>query len=394
MPKSRRRGPTLAKDINRRLVYKTIKQKVRTSRVEVARALHLNKNTVNAIVGELAEAGFVRDIGRQSASGAGRKPIVIEFHAANKWAIGAQLTSTAIHWAVTDLYARPHETFSTPLDRSDPEGVIGVLADRIGLLTDKYGPAGCIGLCLGIPGLLETGAAPVIQSSHLNWRDVPLPAMLEERLSLPVLLDHSVKLASLGELWHGQGQGVDHFIYCNFGNGVGCSLILNGAVVRGAANLAGELGHFVIDPHGPVCGCGNRGCLEASVGIPGFLRSASERLSPGGESPVTLDWMLAELARHNETVREQFEQAARSIGQALSYVANLLNPRLIICDGPLMQASDWMFPVIRTELRQKCLPATYGKIRLVRSGLYPWTSCIGAAATVIQRWEDAADVYA
>jgi predicted NBD/HSP70 family sugar kinase len=392
MAKSKGRGPTLAKDINRKLVYRQIKQKRSTSRVDVAKQLHLNKNTVNSIVDELVAAGFVQEFGPQETNTAGRKPILIGFNAQSKWAIGVQLTSTVMHWAVTDMYANPLDSFSVPLEAPTPERVVTALVVGINRLAAQYSPAHCIGMCLGIPGLMVANRSKIIKSSHLGWHDVPILSMLQNKIDINIQLDNSVKLASLGELWHGSGQGLANFVYGYFGNGVSSSLIVNGTIFRGESDAAGELGHMVLDPHGPLCGCGNAGCLEALVSIPAILARVSHSTGKPLEA-ISLDWMLSELATGNEQIACEFEQAGRYIGQALSYVTNLLNPKLIICDGPLMQASSYLFPFIEEELVRRCVPITSGQVILVRSKLYPLASCIGAAASVIQTWEEELDSF-
>ncbi|NHN29327.1 ROK family protein [Paenibacillus agricola] len=389
MAKSKGRGPTLAKDINRKLVYKQIKHERSTSRVGVAKQLQLNKNTVNSIVDELVAAGFVQEFGLQETNTAGRKPVIIRFNAQSKWAIGVQLTSTVMHWVVTDLYANPLDSFSVALASSTPEQVVAALLVGINRLAAQYSPAHCIGICLGIPGLMGAGGSKVIRSSHLGWHDVPILSMLQNKIDISIQLDNSVKLASLGELWHGSGQGLAHFVYAYFGNGVSSGIIIHETIFRGESNAAGELGHMIIDPEGPLCGCGNRGCLEALVSIPALLT----RMGRIAEKAISLDWVFAELASGNPQVAAEFEQAGRYIGQALSYVVNLLNPKLIICDGPLMQASAYMFPFIEEELKSRCLWITSDQVTLVRSKLFPLASCIGAAASVIQSWEEGMDSF-
>lgn len=391
MARSKGRGPTLAKDINRKLVYNHLKERRQTTRAEMARELQLHKNTVNAIVDELAEAGYTRDLGRQTTAGAGRRPTLVQFHAANKWAVGVQVTSTIIHWAVTDLYARPLESFSRPLESVEPRQVAAELAQGIARLYDTYPKAACIGVCLGIPGLIGMNPGHAIRSSHLGWIDVPLYEMLRADdaigADIPLHIDNSVKLATLGERWHGGGRELTDFVYCYFGNGIGCGSIVGGGIVRGDDNAAGELGHFVIEPNGPPCGCGNRGCLEALVSLPAISRKISEALSAAPGAALSTDELLSALAGKDERVAAIVEQTGMYIGRALSYVANLLNPSLIICDGPLMQIYARLLPFMLQELRQRSVPSVGARIALAQSQLYPYASCIGAAANVIGIWE-------
>ncbi len=397
--KSRGRGPTLAKDINRKRVYQLIKQKRSASRVELAKQLHLNKNTVNVIIEEMLAADFVKEFGPQTTHTPGRKPILLGFNANVKLAIGAQVTSTMIHWAITDLYATPLSSFSVPLEASDPDYVIDTILRGIDQISKQYPLSNCTGICVGVPGLMEEGIGRVIRSSHLGWRDVALQSRLQDllqdrlqgesqgRASIRLQADNSVKLASLGEMWHGSGQGLDSFVYCYFGNGVGCSIIIGGAIVRGQRNAAGELGHIVVDPEGPICGCGNTGCLEACVSLPSILQRLARTVSAPPRD-LSMDWIMAELAAGDETIHIEMKQVGQSIGAALSYVANLLNPGVIICDGPLMQASDYIFPHIQDVLEQRCVSITVDQLLLVRSELFPYAGCIGAAASVIHAWEE------
>ncbi len=387
MTRSRGRGPTIAKDINRKLVYQLIKQKRRTSRVEVANELRLNKNTVNSIVDEMLAQQFVHELGPQETLTPGRKPIIIDFNANKKWAIGIQLTSNIIHWTVTDLYAKPVASFSVPLEACSPEEVVDALLAGVEQLASQYSLIDCIGMCIGIPGLMDTASGRVISSSHLNWSNIQLLDLLKGKITLPLKLDNSVKLASLGESWHGSGQGISNFVYCYFGNGVGCGIMMNGSIVRGDGNAAGELGHIVVDPNGELCGCGNRGCLETAVSLPAIIRQLGSHV-PGASRSASLERIIEKLQAGDPDIQQAFELIGKQIGHALSYVTNLLNPKLIILDGPLMDAADYLFPIISKQLKERCVPITVEKLSLVRSELFPLASCIGAAASAIQAWEE------
>ncbi|MGI2296700.1 ROK family protein [Paenibacillus sp. GXUN7292] len=390
MTKSRGRGPTIAKDINRRLVYQLIKQKRITSRVEVANELKLNKNTVNSIVDEMLAHDFIIERGPQETQTAGRKPIIIHFNASKKWAIGIQLTSTVIHWTVTDLHAKPIHSFSVPLQACTPEHAVLAIEFGVRELLRTYPIDSCIGMGIGVPGLMNAETGTIIRSSHLNWNNIPFLKLLSDKIGLPMQLDNSVKLASLGEAWHGLGQGVSNFVYCYFGNGVGCSIMMNNMILRGDVNAAGELGHIVTEPGGELCGCGNRGCLETSISLPAIMKRLKPySVSATHQAPLdAMEWIAAELKQGSSPVVEKLDQVGEQIGQALSYVTNLLNPKLIICDGPLMEVSDYLFPIIEKQLKARSVSSTVDKLQLARSELFPLASCIGAAANVIQAWEE------
>ncbi|MRN54785.1 ROK family protein [Paenibacillus monticola] len=390
MAKSRGRGPTLAKDVNRMLIYRQLKQMRSTTRVELSTVLQLNKNTINSIIDELITAGYVNEKGLSTTLGLGRKPVMIAFHAANKYSVGATLSSAAIHWAVTDLYAKPMETFTTELQNCSPESIVDTLCEGVQQLLERYPATAWVGFDIGIPGQLDSERKIVLQSSHLHWNQVPLAALLGSRLTVPFRLDHSVKLAALGELWHGHGREADHFAYCSFGDGIGCGIVMGGTLIRGEGNLAGELGHIVVDPQGPVCRCGNQGCLEAIAGIPAILG----RLDQTGEreqNTHNMNWLQEQLRAGNPAVEQDIRRTGMAIGRAFSHIVNLINPKLIICDGPLMLIADYLFPIIGEELAACSTPPAYRHVQLVCSTLYPYTGCIGAAASAIQDWESNVD---
>lgn len=381
------RGPTIAKDVNRMRVYFETKKLGTTNRSELAKILDLNKNTVNAIVDEWIRAGYLRDLGTGESSGAGRKPVRIEFRPDNRLALGFQISSGMLHGIVANLKAEPLHRFAEPLSDTAPESIAGKIAEAVDRLEQLFDSGKFLGLGVGLPGILNEDRGLVQRSSHLDWENVSFRSILDKTLAgrsraLPVFLDNSVRLASLGELWHGRGGGYNPFVYCNFGVGVGCGLIVGGAIVRGQSNSAGELGHIVIDPQGRTCRCGRRGCLETVVG----LAAVEERIG-SGEINRLLNGDEAAIHRH----RQELQRIGSAIGQALSGLVTLINPGLIVCDGPLMKLSDALLPAIREEIDRRVLTPSAEILRIVRSDLYPYAGSLGAAASVIEARESHLD---
>ncbi|TLS53993.1 ROK family transcriptional regulator [Paenibacillus antri] len=391
MAGTRGRGPTLSKDINRKLIYEALKRRGTTTRTELSAALGLTKNTVNAIVEELASAGYVRMTGLTVSGGAGRKALGVAFEPANRKALGFQLLSRSILAVTTDLCGTPLEREELPLSETTPEATVAAVAAHAAAAQAAEPNRPLVGVGLGVPALVDPASGRVALSTHLGWRDVPLRAMLADALPLGrILVDNSVKLAAQGELWFGAGRGTNHFAYCSFGAGVGCGIAIGGDIVRGEGGLAGELGHTVVEPDGPRCACGNAGCLEAVAGLPAlFARVAAAT----GEPPERLDAAsLAERARQgDEAVLRELTRVGRAIGVALAPLVNLLNPRYVVCDGPLMLASDTLFPIIRQEMRGRSLSPASAQAELVRSSLHPLATAVGAAAGVVRAWEHQAD---
>ncbi len=392
MAGSRGRGPTLSKDIHRKLIYEALKRRGATTRTELAAALGLTKNTVNAIVDELSAAGYVRMTGLRESGGAGRKALGVEFVSGNRKAIGYQLLSRSLIAVVTDLCGEPIERAELPLSATTPEAVVAAVAAHAAARQAAEPDRPLVGVGLGVPALVDP-AGRVVRSTHLGWRDVPLSAMLSAALPTGrLLVDNGVKLAAQGELWFGAGRGTRHFAYCSFGAGVGCGIAIGGDIVRGESGLAGELGHTVVEPGGPRCACGNAGCLEAVAGLPALFARVAEAT---GEPAERIDAAaLAERARQgDEAVVRELERVGRGIGVAFAALVNLFNPRYIVCDGPLMLASDTLFPIIKQEMRGRSLFPASEQAELVRSSLHPIAAALGAAAGVVRAWEQQADPF-
>jgi predicted NBD/HSP70 family sugar kinase len=390
MAGSRGRGPTLSKDINRKLIYEALKRRGATTRTELSAALGLTKNTVNAIVDELIAAGYARMTGLQESGGAGRKALGVAFVPENRKAIGYQLLSRSLVAVVTDLCGAPLERDELPLPATTPEKVVAAIAGHAAARQAAEPHRALVGVGLGVPALVDS-AGRVVRSTHLGWSDVPLGAMMAAALPAGrILVDNGVKLATQGELWFGAGRGTKHFAYCSFGAGVGCGLAIGGDIVRGESGLAGELGHTVVEPGGPRCACGNSGCLEAVAGLPALFARVAEAT---GEEVDALDAAaLAARARQgDEAVLRELTRAGRAIGVALAVLVNLFNPRYIVCDGPLMLAAETLFPIVKQEMRGRSLSPASEQAELVRSSLHPIAAAVGAAAGVVRAWEHQAD---
>lgn len=391
MAATRGRGPTLAKDMNRKLIYGEIKRLGHCTRTELASALRLNKNTVNAIVDELMAAGYVAPTGPKRGRGAGRKALEIAFEPANRKAFGFQLNAGSLVAVVADLYGAPLEQTERRLGSTAPDEVVAAVADFVRPRLESAGHAEYIGAGIGIPAIVDPAGEKVLRSTHLGWKNVALRELLAAAIPIAKerwLVDNGVKLASQGEFWYGAGQGIDQFAYCSFGAGVGCSLVVGGTIVRGADGLAGELGHIVVEEGGPPCACGNAGCLEAVAGLPSIL----ERLSKSSGAKVQDAEAFAVLAEAGvPAALAELERVGRAIGVALACLVNLFNPQRIVCDGPLMAASRLLFPIVLHTMRERTLGPALARTELVRSGLNPLAAAVGAAAGVVRAWEQQAD---
>jgi glucokinase len=225
-----------------------------------------------------------------------------------------------------------------------------------------------IGVSFGGP--VDAGSGTVRLSHHVpGWEGVPLASLLEAEFGAPVRVDNDANVAALGEHRFGVGQGFDSLLYLSVSTGVGGGWILDGKPWRGADGMAGEIGHTVVDPAGPLCLCGKRGCVERLASGPYMAQSARELLgsSPergrllldlaGGDPEVITGQLIAEAAGQGDPLaREVLERAAWALGVGIGNAANLINPRRFVLGGGVTKSGQRFWDTLRRTARETALP--------------------------------------
>lgn len=253
-----------------------------------------------------------------------------------------------------------------------------------------------IGVSFGGPVRASQGR--VVLSHHVaGWENIPLVAKLEHEFGVRVVMDNDANVAALGETVFGAGKGCASVLYLTVSTGIGGGWVLDGKIYRGASELAGEIGHMVIDPHGPPCICGRRGCLEQLACGPAIARIARERLQAepsvgkafrealGNDlSQVTALRLNQAALAGDEFAREQMENAARALGFALGNVICLMNPERIIIGGGVSQAGDYFYETMRDAARANTMPQLQDAVDIVPAALPETAPLWGALALASQ----------
>ena len=244
------------------------------------------------------------------------------------------------------------------------------------------------GVGVGAAGLTDWRTGAVVLASNLGWRDVPLKERLEQELDgLRVEVDKDTNVAALAEARLGAGREFKHFLYVTAGTGIGGGLILDGALYRGATGGAGDIGHVVVDPDGPLCGCGDHGCVEVYSSGAGMVNRAREMLASGAEaasSAMTVEALtpqtIFEAAEDGDAMAARVvETAGRALGLALADYVNINNPEAIVLGGGIVRAGRAYMDPVEHELRQRALPALGEIVKLVPPGLGDDVGVTGAA---------------
>jgi glucokinase len=310
--------------------------------------------------------------------------------------IGIDLGRTKLRIGAIDGDGRVLAARRLATPSGGPEIVVETIARGVGDVLAGAGvaPGGVPAVGVGAPGPLDPDAGVVLNPPNMpGWVSVPLAARLRDRLGRPAFVDNDANAAALGEHWVGAGAGVDDLVYVTLSSGIGGGLIVGGRLYRGASGQAGELGHMVVDPRGPQCACGRRGCLEAIASGFAIARAAQAALASGrpttlGASPAgTLS--AADVARAaydgDPVAREIYARAGAAVGACLADLVNLLNPAMIIVGGGVARAGDLLWAPMRRVVDAEAFPHARAAVRLVPAALGDDAGVVGAAAVARER---------
>ncbi|MDQ3588704.1 MAG: ROK family protein [Actinomycetota bacterium] len=305
--------------------------------------------------------------------------------------IGVDLGGTNIRAAVFDEGMEILGRSEMPTRaQEDPDDVIRRIAACVREALDRTSIAAgdVAGVGVGAAGLTDWRSGVVVLASNLGWRNVPLKERLEQELDgLRVEVDKDTNAAALAEARLGAGREFRHFLYVTAGTGIGGGLILDGALYRGATGGAGDIGHVVVDPDGPLCGCGGYGHVEVFSSGAGMVNRAREMLADGAQaatSAMAVEGLttetIFELAKEGDAVATQVvETAGRALGLALADYVNLNNPEAIVLGGGVVRAGRVYTDLVEGELRRRALPALGEIVRLVPPDLGDDVGMAGAA---------------
>ena len=272
-----------------------------------------------------------------------------------------------------------------------PEKVLERIGDCMHELVEEAGESlNAVGM--GVPGLVdvERGITRFLPNMTSHWRDVPAGETLSNRLGCPVRLLNDVRVATLGELAYGQGRDSRDMVFIAIGTGIGGGLVIDGKLHLGPLGAAGELGHQTIDPNGPLCGCGNHGCLEtlasgtalAAEGIRLMLMGLAPTLHEivdGDPGRVTAE-TVGEAAEEDEPVRDAVLHAASYLGIGVANVVTTLHPDLVVLGGGVSNMGEILIERVRDEVRRRVGLFPVDNIRIEQSELGSKAGVLGAIA--------------
>ncbi|MCL5038615.1 MAG: ROK family transcriptional regulator [Firmicutes bacterium] len=388
----------LIKDLNISVVVDTIRKHEPISRVDIAELTRLGRSTVTGIVNLLLKEELIVEVGSAESRG-GRKPVLLKLNPQARYAIGIKLGPSLITVALTDLHAGVLSKVTRPISsRQGPKAIFRALLGAIEDVTrdNPRSQGRIIGIGVVLPGIVDPSTGTSVSSHLLNWANIPVKALLEAELNIPVFVDNDANAFALAEKWYGAGRGKDNLLCVTVGVGVGGGIIANGQLYRGSIAGAGEIGHITIDEHGPLCACGNSGCLEALASDGAVVRSAREAMDKGQKtsilevaggdpSAVTREIVVSAAREGDRVARRILRETGQHLGTGIANAINLLNPERIVVGGEaVQQAGDLLLEPLRESMKKRSFSILADRVDVVPAALGENAWLMGAATLVLE----------
>jgi predicted NBD/HSP70 family sugar kinase len=296
------------------------------ARTELAHRLDLSTPSLSRLTKPLIDMGLLQEVDDTTTRNGGRPLQPLDVDPDLQHFVGVKLTGTHAHGVLTDLRAGILGTVDLALPDHDPEQVVGVLQDLVATLCEERPAPAAIGVGLG--GVVQDNA-DVLRAPFLHWGSVALADLLENALDMPAVISNDLDALTEAERWFGAGKDVDQFAVVTIGAGVGLGVVVHDTLVTGKDSGLGLLGHFPIDPLGPACPDGHRGCSNALLTTDSIRIQASMALG----RPVTYHELL-DLAEAGDPVADQIVgNSAQALGALVAAVANIVQPKRVILTG-------------------------------------------------------------
>ena len=363
-------------------VFQILRDGQARTRAELAEITGLARSTVAARIDALTAAGLIGPAGEGASSG-GRPPSRFAFHPSSRVILAVDVGATHVLIALTDLDGRVLSELRESIDIA--AGPIPVLDQVLKMCGSVFIAAGrqereLAGIGIGLPGPVEhsTGkpASPPIMP---GWDGFDVPAYVQKRFPVDVLVDNDVNIMALGERANYWPEAQD-LLFIKVATGIGAGIISGGRLQRGADGTAGDIGHVRVPRGGDIqCRCGNYGCLEAMASGP----AVAATLTASGIPARTGEEALELARRGNLEAIRVMRQAGRDLGDVLAASVNLLNPSVIVIGGGLASAGEYLMAGVREIVYQRSLPLATAQLRIVQSMATDYAGVLGASRMVI-----------
>ncbi|MCP4141505.1 MAG: ROK family transcriptional regulator [Chloroflexi bacterium] len=364
------------------------------SRAEMARRLGLTRSAITTIVNDLMERGAIRESAKKTGT-SGRPRTLLEITPEAGYVAGVDMGATHLRIIISNFGAQVVAEKEVGFDITLPPEVclektnhlLQELLKEVGLTLSQLSSigVGVLGPVSAIEGMV---IAPPIMP---GWDKFPIRTTLETLWEVPISINNDAELGALGEWAYGAGRNRKDLAYIKVGHGIGAGFLINGQIYRGSTGSAGEIGHLTIDEKGPICTCGNRGCLEALSGGGAIALQAKKAIKEKQNTQLreisTKNISAKDVAfaaqRGDLLAQEIMEEAGEHLGVALAGLINIFNPDMIIVGGGVAQMGDILLEPIRKTVKERSLLSATTNVRITTALLGRRSSSMGAVAQAL-----------
>ena len=363
-----------SRGINKQIALTLIRAHQPVSRADLARLMETNRANITFLVNELLDEKLVREGARGSEKVRGRKPTFLYLNSQKSLAVAIDVRASRTYMMITDSIGKQIGeivSFSTKFDPDEFVATLGWQARKA--LREGAGVSSCDGIGIIIPGMVDRKSGMVINAPALGWKYVNLVDLLEKEFDgTEIHLENSGKACALSQIWSMRGDlhGHNDIVFVSVSDGLGVGVVINGEVLRGRHNTAGEFGHVPLSIDGPKCACGANGCWEAYISNPATLSRYFGR-NVGSRQPQSIDvadFTIEDLivrARGNDSrALTTLNSTARYLGMGLASIVNSIDPSTIYIGGEITDAWDLIEVHVREALRERALTTDLGEVRI------------------------------
>ena len=341
----------VARSINKRIVLNLIRTRQPVSRADLARVSGMQRSTVSLIVEELLAGQWVLE-GPTVSLPRGRRPTFLRLNE-DRVIIGVDIRPTQTLVALADVNGKftVKETMETP---PDPKAAIDLVIRHILRVMRLCEGKKIEGVGISLPGRYDANTERLVFAPNLKWRDVDLRSPIAAATGLEAELENAANACALAAVWFDHLEPCRHVVVVTVSEGIGTGILVNGQLARGLGGMAGEFGHVPIDPNGPLCNCGSRGCWEVFGSNQAALRTYLEGSSQS--AGLTFQDLLTLADQGDTRASEALETMAHHLGHGMRMIVAGLAPERIIIIGDLTRSWQRFGPIIEAEVRAQVLP--------------------------------------
>ena len=364
---------------NQQLVLRALHDQSRLSRADLARLTGLTRTTVGDLVGTLIDNGLIDEVGRGQSSG-GKSPILLRVAPDGRHLIGLDLGEAQFSGAVVNLRGEILRSIHLPLEGPNGDATVELVYQLVDALrADDRSPL--LGIGIGAPGVIDTSTGTVRWSVNLNWADLRLGPLLEQRYHVPVVVANDSHAAALAELTFFRRPRPNNLIVIKVGRGVGAGIILNGQLFQGDGYGAGEFGHVSMGSADAPCRCGREGCLETITSMRALVDAA------GAVEPSITDEnrLVAAFLAGVTGIRRIVLDAARELGVAVGWLIGVLNVRHVLLVGPVVDFGDDWLGEVRRYARSSVLALLARDTQIEFGHVHDDVVALGASALLMEQ---------